>query len=84
MSDQSNCDDIDPFYAAHAAGGPGNVVVVHVVLKDGGERLGIFSTIEKARAWSESLDDDAHHGVVFVPYVVDVPEYGNVPKGERQ
>lgn len=76
--------EVDEFYALHAAGGSGNVVAVHAQRKDGGERLGIFSTVERARAWSDSLSDDEYVGSVFVPYVIDVPEYGNVPKGERQ
>lgn len=84
MSDQSNCDDIAPFYAAHAAGGPGNVVLARAQRKDGGERVGVFSTLARATAWSDGLSDEEYHGTVFVPYVVDVPEYGNVPKGERQ
>lgn len=76
--------DIDAFYAEHAAGGPGNVVAVHAMRRDGRERLGVFSTFEKARAWSDSLSEREYSSVVFAPYVIDVPEYGNVPKGERQ
>jgi hypothetical protein len=72
------------FWAEHAAGGPGNVVAAYARRNDGGETLGIFSTIALAEAWAESLDEEEYAGVVFAPYVIDVPEYGNVPKEERQ
>jgi hypothetical protein len=77
---------MDAFYAAHAAGGPGNVVLAlaQPIIADHGERIGVFSTIAKARAWADTLSEDEFAGVVFSPYVIDVPEYGNVPKGERQ
>jgi len=75
------------FWADHIAGGPGNVVVALAQPLPGvehGERIGIFSTIENASAWADTLSEDEFSGVVFVPYVIDVPEYGNVPEGERQ
>jgi hypothetical protein len=76
--------DVKQFYEDHAAGGAGNVVVAHVQF-DEGERIGIFSSIENAQVWADTFEDNgACNGVVFVPYVVDVPEYGNVPARGQQ
>ena len=75
---------VDQFFAEHAAGGPSHIVAAMAVKAAGGEDFAVFSTIAKARAWADTLNDDDYRGVVFVPYVVDVPEYGNVPKGKRQ
>lgn len=77
-------DDIDTFYAKHAAGGPSHVVACIAMRKDDNSEFSVFSTIANARAWADSLSDDDYHGCVFVPYVVDCPEFGNVPKEARQ
>lgn len=72
------------FWAKHAAGGPTHVVLAIAVYKEGGFRNGIFSDIEKATAWSDALDDDEYGHVVLSPYVIDVPEFGNVPQSQGQ
>ena len=60
-------------------------VVITVLLKEGvQERVDIFSTREKADAWADKFDADDGYACVFVPYVVDEPEFGNVPRRERQ
>ena len=77
--------EVDEFYAEHEAGGPTHVVMAIGVCKGSdGFRNGIFSTIAKARAWANTLSDDEYEHVVFAPYIVDVPEYGNVLKRHRQ
>ena len=77
-------DSAETFYAQHAAGGPTNVVVAYAIRKDEGQDIGIFSTLQKAREWSDALSDDRYHGCVFAPYIIDVPEFGNVPKEAQQ
>lgn len=77
-------DSVDAFYQHHAAGGATHIVVAHAMRKDGAQDIGIFSTLALARAWSDGLDDERYHGCVFAPYVIDVPEFGNVPKEAQQ
>jgi hypothetical protein len=77
-------EDIDAFYAEHTAGGPTHVVATIAVRKDGSSDFAVFSTLDKARAWSASLSEETYEHCVHSPYIVDVPEYGNVPKGQRQ
>ena len=60
-------------------------VVIAVLLKEGEqERVDVFSTREKADAWADKFSGDDGYACVFVPYVVDEPEFGNVPRRERQ
>jgi hypothetical protein len=77
-------DDADSFFARHAAGGPSNIVLAFASRLNGGEHIGehigVFSTIDKARAWADTLNDDECEGVVFCPFVIDAPEYGNLGK----
>lgn len=42
------------------------------------KQLGLFSTKEKAQAWCDSWDDD--HSCVVCPFVIDEPDFGNIPK----
>lgn len=77
-------DDVDQFYADHVARGPNHVVLVTVILPDGTiGRVEVFSTLAKAQEWSDTLPDDTYSHCVHSPHIIDVPEYGNVPKGER-
>lgn len=76
------------FFDDHAAGGPSNVVIVHFYA-DGNERVGVFSTLEAAYRWVDKVRDDERleddeSCAVFVPYIIDVPEYGNIPKNKQQ
>lgn len=52
--------------------------------KDGDKDYAVFSTIEKARAWCDTLCEETYDHTVAAPFVVDVPEFGNVPKRDRQ
>ena len=73
----------DEFFARHR-GGTGNVVVAWV-LKDGErDQISVFGSIEQANAWANRFNEDDGYVCVFVPFVVDEPDYGNVPKRERQ
>lgn len=78
--------DIDPecqaFYAQHQAGGPRNVVIVH--LFDGeNERTAVFSSLTHASTWLEATK--AQDGVaVITPMIIDMPEFGNVEPGKLQ
>jgi hypothetical protein len=75
-------EETDKFFADHVAHGSTHVVVAHVMLEDGAERHGVFSSLEKAEAWADEIDEDGD--VVFVPYIIDHPEYGNIPAEELQ
>jgi hypothetical protein len=72
------------FYADHVAGGPTHIVMAIAAHKNGHDHLAVFSSLEKAEAWADSLEDDEYYGVTFAPGIIDVPEYGNVPKGAQQ
>ncbi len=61
------------FFEKHCAGG--GVISTLVVLPDGSDREGIFSTIDKAEFWVDSFGPDAI--AVHSPKIVDYPEYGN-------
>lgn len=74
MADDIKTIDPDGFYERHR-GGSGNVVVV-LAYSHGIERTGIFSSIEKAQEWRDTLGDD--WTCIFAPYVVDEPDFGNV------
>lgn len=75
-------DDVEQFWRKHFIGGPNAVCVVHAVSKSGADRLGIFSSLERARDWSESLPVDEITGCIFTPYVIDIPEYGNISRSQ--
>lgn len=89
MNDMDDDDSFDEeaknFYAEHEAGGPDNVVVATLMFDDGSERTGIFHSVEKAQQWVTEFDDEPTCiGSVFAPYVVDVPEFGNVTRENQQ
>ena len=78
MTDDMNAIDPDGFYERHR-GGSGNVVVVFAYSEFNYDELtGIFSSIEKAHAWRDTLGDE--WTCIFAPYVVDEPDYGNVTR----
>lgn len=80
MTDQS----VSDFYEQHAAGGPDCVVVAHVYFDDG-ERIGIFRSLDRAHAWADNFEhDETCRGAVFAPYVIDIPDFGNVPREMQQ
>ena len=70
--------DINAFYAAHIANGPNHVVLVTIFF-GANEDTHIFSSLEKAQTWADKQAGTA----LFSTRVIDVPEYGNVPKGEQ-
>lgn len=72
MSTQT--DECDEFYRHHR-GGQGAVIVVHSYDEMNRERIGIFSSIETAQAWTNALGDNWTS--VFCPYIVDDPDWGN-------
>lgn len=74
-------DGIDPetraFYDRHCST-PGGVVLAHIYDSDGDEmETGVFSSLAKAHEWVGTRVDAT--AAVFSPYVIDAPEYGNVP-----
>lgn len=76
--------DAERSFDDHVAGGPTNIIVATAICNDG-DFIGIFSTYAGAQKWADSWEDDEEcKGIVFAPYVIDVPEYGNVPKAEQQ
>lgn len=69
----------DPFWRHHR-GGSGAIVLgtaygppTDVVKRQ--EQTGVFSSIELAQAWSDHLGDEWL--CIFVPYIVDDPDWGN-------
>jgi hypothetical protein len=77
-------DDVREYYEAHFSGSPNNVVVAHVQFDDG-EQIAVFRSMDKANAWADTFENDMRcNGVVFVPYVIDVPEFGNIPVSAQQ
>lgn len=87
MSERDAVYDSDPrrFFAEHQAGGPDNVVVATLLFDDGNDRTGIFHSIERAEKWANGFSDDPTYvGSVMAPYVIDVPDYGNVSKEHQQ
>ncbi|MCV0395466.1 MAG: hypothetical protein K5872_22220 [Rhizobiaceae bacterium] len=67
--------DVAAFFDHHCSAA-GGVIVVHI--HDGeGCQMGVFSSFNTAQEWIDRFDD-AHQAVV-VPYVLDEPDYGNVP-----
>lgn len=73
------------FWARHAQT-PGGVIVVDIY-KDGEPyRTGIFTKWSQANDWVDKIDreapDECDLRAVFVPYVLDAPEFGNIPKRE--
>lgn len=56
----------------------GAVYLVHVYVDGEVDKTGIFSTKKLTEKWLESQDGT----VVICPYVVDCPDFGNVPKKE--
>lgn len=65
------------FYDAHR-GGAGNIIMVSVFGDRKLDRVAVFSCIENAEKWAATFGDDVP--VVFSPYVVDEPEFGNATK----
>lgn len=73
--------EVAEFYARHCAF-KGAVVLV-TVFSDGGEKehVGVFSNIDSAKAWSDRVHDKEAdvEAALFSPYIIDVPDYGNIP-----
>jgi hypothetical protein len=79
--------EVAQYYAEHFASGDNHVLLVEVGLPNGDRHHGIFRCTEKANAWAETFDygdEDEESYALFSPYVIDVPEFGNIPKSERQ
>lgn len=81
----------DPFMQKHR-GGSGNVWISYLYNTETGEDgpRAVFSCDEAIDAWNDRLDregkypEDAGWVLLSVPYVVDEPDFGNVPKGQQQ
>lgn len=67
--------DIDAYYTEHLST-PGAVHVVTVMGE--AESLGVFSDLDMARQWADQQASDC----LFVPYVINVPEFGDIPYEE--
>lgn len=68
------------FYNQHR-GGSGAIIMVTAVPPSGDlrkARIAMFSTIDKAETWADTFG--AKCQIVFAPYVVDEPDYGNATK----
>lgn len=64
-------DDVERFYAGHCdAGG----IVIVFARRGHDERVGVFSSLEKATIWIGRFG--AQWDCVVSPYVVDDPDYG--------
>lgn len=72
--------DFEEYYADHVANGPAYVVMAMAI--GGDNRVHVFSSLEKAETWGDSLGDD--YTLIYSTRVIDVPEFGNVPKESRQ
>lgn len=72
--------DLLDFYEQHCAM-PGGVVIAFCYDGDGeAAETGVFSTLEKASEWVSAHQIEG--SVIFSPYVIDQPEFGNVPAKE--
>lgn len=69
-------DEVQRHFAAHAAHGPKHVVFA-IVMGEGDEveETAIFSTLALAREWVNSKPEEC--SAIFVPKIIDMPEYGN-------
>ena len=74
-------DECEQFYQRHRGGSGAVVVVIAIRDRDGQERTGIFSSIETADEWCRSLGDAVT--CLFVPYIVDDPDWGNEADTKR-
>lgn len=81
------------FYADHVAQSPKNVIMVTLIFMGdmNNERHAIFSDYAKAQAWIDSVErqlgsfaKEAVRGTVTVPYIIDEPDYGNIPANKQQ
>lgn len=73
------------FFKSHTESGASYVVAVYVFDDEGGHVLGLFSTLENAHAWADTFEGEPRiTSCLFSPYVVDVPEFGNVAVKQRQ
>lgn len=78
----------DPFMQRHR-GGAGNVWLTRVLNQETGEEgpCGVFGSWEASQAWTDNLDgydEDDGWCSVSVPFVVDEPDFGNIPRENQQ
>ena len=66
------------FFARHDAD-PLGVYLVTIFPQ---ERNGIFTTKAAAEAWTATFPDDC--SALYCPYVLNEPDYGNIPKSQQQ
>lgn len=68
--------DVEEFYQEHC--GKGGLVLVEIIEKygDGANRLELFSSLQKAHDWADTLDVEGDYSALFSPRFVDFPEYG--------
>jgi hypothetical protein len=72
----SEQDEVAAFFASHCST-PGGVIVVEVWADGERQQTGIFRSFDKAMAWRDRFGDDG--AAIFSPYVLDEPDFGNVP-----
>lgn len=68
--------EVIDFFTKHCAH-PGGVVMAIVVQAGQMDQFALFSTLPKAQAWAVRFSNNEGAGVVFTPYIVDEPDYGN-------
>lgn len=79
-ADLTPSDSSQDFWKRHCST-PGGVICVFVYRGgDNPEAIAIFSDMEKVDAWLRRFADDSGTAVV-VPYVIDEPDFGDVPAG---
>lgn len=74
-------DDPRVLLMKHLAASPANVLLVMVTqpAPSFATTYGIFRVFSRAEEWANNEGDD-EASAVFVPFVVDEPEFGNVPR----
>jgi hypothetical protein len=76
-------DDVRACYAEHLANPLGVIVVEELIWKDGQYtpgRCGIFRDLEAAAKFDDSCDGN----MLWVPKIIDDPDYGNRGKSSNQ
>lgn len=68
--------EVEEFFTKHCAH-PGGVVMAIAVQGGAPDEFALFSSLAKARVWAQRFNETENAGVVFTPYIVDEPDYGN-------
>lgn len=82
IDEHHGSDSAEAYFAQHVANGADHVVFATAIREDGSEAHKVFSTLAKAKAWADrECGEDG--SAIFVPYIIDVPEFGNVPASKQ-